>query len=651
MTKVIGGVLRRCALAATLIAPAAWADPGANDDATVTPIRHVIVIIGQSRGFDHVFGAYVPKPGQSILNILSQGIITANGRPGPNFSAPAEFGQPAQYDASDALRYEVAPSTRKAPYSTLPPPGAAGAPINPDDSNPPPFATVEAAANYEYGLTPGDLALLTTGASGLSGSHVPDSRIANYRSLPNGPFQLTGTAMPYDAYTGSPVHRFYQMWQQLDCDVSHASAVNPSGCLADLFPWVETTAGPGSNGKPPPPGYDAATYQGSEGADAMGFYNMSEGDAPYFRALADQYTINDNFHQAVQGGAGANHLMLGYADMIFYSDASGKPATPPAGAIENPNPQPYTNNFWINDGYGSAATHDGGSFSNCADRRQPGVAPILAYLSAIHVKPNCQANTFYMLNNYNPAFVGDGTVDPADSGPFTTPPTTLRHLGDALNAAGISWGYFGEGWSDYAADPNRLRNPAGYLYCGVCNPFQYSASTMTSQQQRETHIRDTKALYLGIGAGSLPAVSIVTPNALNDGHPASSKLDLFESFTRRIITELQSNPALWKSTAVFVTFSDGGGYWDSGYFQPVDFFGDGTRVPLIVVSPYSAGGRVVHSYGDLVSIDKFIERNWRLGPISARSRDNLKNPVSTAANPYVPTNRPAIGDLFDMFAF
>ncbi len=143
----------------------------------------------------------------------------------------------------------------------------------------------------------------------------------------------------------------------------------------------------------------------------------------------------------------------------------------------------------------------------------------------------------------------------------------------------------------------------------------------------------------------------MTPNALNDGHPASSKLDLFEAFTRRVITELRGNPSLWKSTAVFVTFSDGGGYWDSGYLQPLDFFGDGPRVPLIVVSPYSAGGRVIHSYGDLVSIDKFIERNWRLGPISARSRDNLKNPVSSAANPYVPTNRPAIGDLFDMFAF
>jgi phospholipase C len=40
-----------------------------------------------------------------------------------------------------------------------------------------------------------------------------------------------------------------------------------------------------------------------------------------------------------------------------------------------------------------------------------------------------------------------------------------------------------------------------------------------------------------------------------------------------------------------------------------------------------------------------------IAPITARSRDNLPNPKSTAANPYVPTNRPAIGDLFEMFNF
>ena len=100
-----------------------------------------------------------------------------------------------------------------------------------------------------------------------------------------------------------------------------------------------------------------------------------------------------------------------------------------------------------------------------------------------------------------------------------------------------------------------------------------------------------------------------------------------------------------------VTFDESGGYYDSGFIQPLDFFGDGPRVPLIVVSPYSRGGRVVHSYGDHVSILKFIERNWRMNPITARSRDNLPNPIARHDNPYVPANMPAIGDLFDMFDF
>jgi phospholipase C len=72
----------------------------------------------------------------------------------------------------------------------------------------------------------------------------------------------------------------------------------------------------------------------------------------------------------------------------------------------------------------------------------------------------------------------------------------------------------------------------------------------------------------------------------------------------------------------------------------------------LVVSPYSTGGRVVHTYYDHVSFDKFVEANWKLGEtISAYGRDNLPNPTSLASNPYVPTNSPAIGDLMDMFTF
>ena len=43
---------------------------------TLTPIKHVIVIIGENRSFDHVFATYVPeRSGESVMNLLSQGIV------------------------------------------------------------------------------------------------------------------------------------------------------------------------------------------------------------------------------------------------------------------------------------------------------------------------------------------------------------------------------------------------------------------------------------------------------------------------------------------------------------------------------------------------------------------------------------------------
>src|ERR1700689_969006 len=55
------------------------------DNLTTTPIKHVIVIIGENRTFDHVFATYQPTHGQSVWNLLSEGIVNADGTPGPNF--------------------------------------------------------------------------------------------------------------------------------------------------------------------------------------------------------------------------------------------------------------------------------------------------------------------------------------------------------------------------------------------------------------------------------------------------------------------------------------------------------------------------------------------------------------------------------------
>ncbi len=103
-------------------------------------------------------------------------------------------------------------------------------------------------------------------------------------------------------------------------------------------------------------------------------------------------------------------------------------------------------------------------------------------------------------------------------------------------------------------------------------------------------------------------------------------------------------------TAILVTYDEGGGYYDTGYIQPVDFFGDGTRIPLIAISPYAKKGFVDHTYYDHVSVLKFIERNWGRGALSSRSRDNLPNPVQPAGT-HVPINGPAIGDLTNLFNF
>jgi phospholipase C len=55
----------------------------------ISPIKHVIVIIGENRSFDHVFATYQPQPGQKVHNLLSEGIITLdadkNAVKGPNF--------------------------------------------------------------------------------------------------------------------------------------------------------------------------------------------------------------------------------------------------------------------------------------------------------------------------------------------------------------------------------------------------------------------------------------------------------------------------------------------------------------------------------------------------------------------------------------
>ncbi|HUN94200.1 MAG TPA: alkaline phosphatase family protein [Burkholderiaceae bacterium] len=645
-----------------------------HDRPTTSPIKHVIVIIGENRTFDHVFATYEPVSSDGVWNLLSEGIVNKDGTPGPHFHKAVQLA--ATDAAPDA--FLLSPPKKQLPEGVLPAPLVGG-----PKTSYIPNQSLSVAQASENGLPDDYYPYLLSGGTGQA-SKTPDQRITNVNALPPGPFQLTnGTTFDYDAYAASPVHRFYQMWQQLDCNAKQASFKRPSGCNSSLFAWVEVTVGAGANGIKQPANfstaYSPAALTTGEGSTALGFYNVQSGDAPYFKSLADHYAMSDNFHQAVNGGTGANHIMLGHGDAIWFSDGAGHPLAPPenvavapgtanAGVvqeIENPNPAPGTNNWYTQDGYGGGSygspSYGGGSYTNCADTAQPGVAAIVNYLKSLPrpIDPRCEPGHYYLLNNYNPGYFGDGSNAFTDTNPnntvFTIPPSSTPSIGDRLLEAKISWKYYGDQWNNYVPDPYQLNYAAIGAgtdeYCNICNPFQYDTSIMTNAAVRNAHLQDTADLYADIASGHLPAVSFVKPSGLVDGHPASSKLDLFEGFSKKIVDAVRGNPKLWQDTAILITFDEGGGYYDSGYVQPVDFFGDGTRIPLIAVSRFTSPGHISHDYADHVSILKFIERNWGLEPVTHRSRDNFPNPVVDSKNPYVPLNSPALGDLFDLFDF
>ena len=647
-------------LGGTLAAPLQAQDRQDKDDrkgegSTETPIRHVIVLIGENRSFDHLFATYVPKSGESVENLLSEGIVNANGTPGPKFMHAQQFQAIAPFRPEYFISLN---SNEKTPYTTLPEPTLNFSP-SPATGEPPPFPAATPLAllgAIEPSLEPADLPLLTTGASGAAQTaELPDfdSRIKNFNNLPNGPFPLEGASLPYDSYTGDTTHRLFEMWQQSDCNIRNAARRNPSGCLSDLYPFVITnyTSEPDPNSFP-----IANQVDDNGGGNSMAFYNMQKGDVPILKQLADEYSMSDNFHQSVMGGTGANHVMLGTGDAIFWSDGNGTPTTPPSH-IANPNPLPGSDDQYTVD------INFDGNFAECADPTQPGIKPIRDYLESLPYdpKPNCQADHFYMVNNDNPGFLPDGTVDTAGIAKGgSVPPTNVRTIGEALNEKGISWAYYG-GAYNAAVELTKIQEQGGTTtdptiligaaYCNICNFESYTNAIMGNPVQRAEHIKDATDFFTAVDNGTLPAVSFVKPDGLLDGHPASSKEDLFEGMVKKIVDHLTANKELFASTALFITMDEGGGYYDSGYIQPLDFFGDGPRIPLIAVSPFTTGGHITHTYTDHVSILKFIERNWGLKPLTRGSRDNFPNPVSDDDNPYVPWNSPAIGDLFDLFHF
>jgi phospholipase C len=379
--------------------------PGSGAQDTASPIKHVIILVGENRSFDHLFATYVPKhPEEGIHNLLSEEIVTASGAPGCFFSRAYQY---QITSAPNGGRFFMSADLKdKTLYATLPPPDVYYAPtVSPN-------VDLLSLPGGDPELAPQDQFLFGTGGTGLPYTLGPDTRIAHVFALPPGPFQLTGPSLPFDTFTADMSHQYFTMMQQADCaiDAEHVSSDNPTGCLHDLQVAVNTTYAT-------PPG--ATPHDTSQ---TMAFFNMQQGDAPVFKSLADQYTISDNYHQPVFGGTWADSQPLGFADQLYFTDGHGNPAVPKPADTFDPDAPTGTLNLYRTQGV----------WFDCSDETQPGIAAIANYLRALPyaVSSQCGAGLYWSETNVVPAFTPKGLPQ---SG-FVFPPTMQPSIGEGLGA-------------------------------------------------------------------------------------------------------------------------------------------------------------------------------------------------------------------------
>jgi phospholipase C len=289
---------------------------------------------------------------------------------------------------------------------------------------------------------------------------------------------------------------------------------------------------------------------GPTGLFTMGY--LTREDAPYHYAMADAFTVQDNYFCSVLGPTYPNRLMWQMGSI----DPNGK-------------------------GGGPLLTTDESVFTNNGGQ-----------------------------------------------GVFTYP--TYPEL---LTKAGVTWKSYTEPASNHLL--NMFPSFRQYNVGATSNPTNVANGTVGT---------NTGGFLADINAGTLPQVSWIFPTAQSTEHPGDGPINNGPQYYEPIITALMASPS-WASTAMFITWDENDGYFDhvppptppkgtnleylthaafgfhdsstntqAGTVNPKDPsegikgpVGLGFRVPNIVISPWSTGGRVNSEISDHTSCLKLVE--------------------------------------------
>jgi len=272
-----------------------------------------------------------------------------------------------------------------------------------------------------------------------------------------------------------------------------------------------------------------------------------------------------------------------------------------------------------------------------------------------------------VINDPDPAY--DDCSDKNHTSTNNLAAATGTNVGDLLNDRGVTWGWFQGGFApttpagqgaQFAACGTTHANVGGTSvadYSPHHNPFAYYASTANPHHLAPTsisnightdqanHQYDLTEFGKALDHKALPAVSFLKAGEYQDGHAGYSDPIDEQHFLVKEINAIQKSP-YWKDTAIVIAYDDSDGWYDhvapkiknsshdvstdaaicadstaktAGGYQ--DRCGPGSRLPLLVISPWSKTNFVDHHVTEQASITKFIEDNWFTGRIGDASFD------------------------------
>ncbi|MHC8385498.1 acid phosphatase [Pseudomonas sp. LB3P14] len=318
--------------------------------------------------------------------------------------------------------------------------------------------------------------------------------------------------------------------------------------------------------------------------------------------VAKEFVLCDNFFQGAFGGSYLNHQYLISAQVPFYPDAANSVAKTQIATLLSDDP---------------------------TDTRLKPLeqSPASAMTGPPQFGPSLLTPDGYAVNTMAPPYWPTWIRDPqrpdyakADL-PSVLVPQIHEHIGDKLSKKNVDWAWYGGAWQatiDEYKDSGAIPKIPNFQYHH--QPFNYfKRQGPQNPVERSKRLRDgglgdessTNKFLADAEAGKLPAVTFYKPQGNLNMHAGYADVASGDRHIVRTLKVLQQSPQ-WTNMVVVITVDENGGWWDHVAPPKGDRWGPGTRIPALVISPFSRKGTVDHTVYDTASILRLITRVFQL---------------------------------------